>query len=1279
LALGLAASPAPARTDVPAVATAAAASSFLDGYEFVDLGPDMDPVAINSKRQIVVYWTHSRPSGNGTLSEGALWEDGTLTVLNSLTPTPSEGVPHSLPADINDAGRILGTGIGGSGSGGYQHAAWWDVSDPSVAHDLGTLPNGNNLSAAQQENAAGDAVVSSPKSNGTGADPWRAFLTRKAAPSQEEIGTAYPIANNEYIYPCGISDAGKLLMVIAGKTYLLDTPGATGIELPFAVYCSPNAIVFYHPMGPDGSVVGATQGTASAPAVAKLRKPDGTIVSLGEGDTDPSGILLRYTPRSVNNGLIVGEAYGGSRAGPVAYTDGAWVDLTPLAPSGFKMQSAYDVNANGDIVGAGIVGSVKHGYLLKAPARGITGHVLRGTAPGKPLDPPVPAQGVLVKVKGKTAAGAAFSETATSDAAGAWKVDAPKGSYTVTFPAGVCAAVPGKACVQRAKAEVSDASAPVVDAIALAGDLAVKVTYAPKKIELKRNAKTGKVEPQDVTVTAVVKNTGKAAVTNVTAFDKLVIGYHDPQDVNVPVVPLRPQGGPKPDAKIGTLKPGKSAKVTYKLLAKGDGAYDVDSVFTGKQPGVGNITGRGTTVVKVGSPVLDITTSMGREEKRPHGLIKAGSPFTIKLKVRNLSFVKKIAVEPFSLGLKGNAYDGHVEGAGYAIGDVSAVSSVRPSQWIVLPPRRTVQLEGYVRTTSLPAEVVSTGKEVGLGGTRARVTVPEPTVHVIDKGDVLGAEIKGAAVNIDGDTQFEIGIDDSDFRDEPRPFNYLVASYYLTDGVFTGIWNMTAGAVKGLLVDLPILVAKGIGHIPSALQAYLKLEVDLWGAIRDDPALVLAYTNVVTNQVLLAYKEAPFLIKKGSQLYEDVNKEVFAHYEKMWNNYYSGDWTDALREFAREGTERTADVALALAPGILTRLPKVRAAFAALKDRVYAGVTEDLAAYAPRVLGAFEVQEILAKVFKPGLEMTDAHLRAFFGLTQRETDFLRKFAKDNKLLLVVRSRAAESVKWLKAYGAVLKPEAIKLKNVSFTDWKWLGYPRNEIGRVAIKAKEALPSEHELIDALKAAGKGPDDPEYVEAIDRLHTRLKEFEKDANGYVKQLEEIAKPKPPSPDGELTLNWNFVENAVDASRVTDSPVSYPFRIRDAGNGIRIPEVKVGDVWRSFTGDVDFLQITHANGAPLLDTQRIKIYEKLAKSATGLLHPESATWILIKSTGNVFNFDMKLNEFVRGGICAQFGPDGVARAVKFINDPKRSFFISKYLYRIDWEGGYVFPQGAAP
>jgi GH24 family phage-related lysozyme (muramidase) len=71
-------------------------------------------------------------------------------------------------------------------------------------------------------------------------------------------------------------------------------------------------------------------------------------------------------------------------------------------------------------------------------------------------------------------------------------------------------------------------------------------------------------------------------------------------------------------------------------------------------------------------------------------------------------------------------------------------------------------------------------------------------------------------------------------------------------------------------------------------------------------------------------------------------------------------------------------------------------------------------------------------------------------------------------------------------------------------------------------------------------------------------------------------------------------------------------------------------------------------------------------------MHPESATWTDLRN--NLFNFETKVNEFVRAGTCAQFGPDGLARAVLFNKGLTK--FVSKKLYRIFWEGGYQNPLG---
>ena len=124
-------------------------------------------------------------------------------------------------------------------------------------------------------------------------------------------------------------------------------------------------------------------------------------------------------------------------------------------------------------------------------------------------------------------------------------------------------------------------------------------------------------------------------------------------------------------------------------------------------------------------------------------------------------------------------------------------------------------------------------------------------------------------------------------------------------------------------------------------------------------------------------------------------------------------------------------------------------------------------------------------------------------------------------------------------------------------------------------------------------------------------------------------------------------------------------------GNFIPEFQIKGADgatLWRAVTGDVDFLAITRANGAPLLDAVRSGFYSAISQSVIGMMHPESATWVLKKA----FDFQAKINEFVRGGTVLQFGPDGAARAVTFNKD--LSYFKNKYDYRIFWNGGYANP-----
>ena len=904
------------------------------------------------------------------------------------------------------------------------------------------------------------------------------------------------------------------------------------------------------------------------------------------------------------------------------------------------------------------------------PHPGITGTILRGSKVGVPDRPAHPVPGVDVRVTGTTAAGKPFSEATTTDADGSYAVEAPKGHYRVTFPPNVCASVPGAKCVQSGSVAVGTAPARL-DGVALIGVLQVKVSPSPRLLELKVDRKTGTNVPRTVAVSVTVVNVGKSAVDNVTAPANLIVGYSKDNPAQVPEVPIRPAGGPTINGKLhpelGTIKPGKSVTVMYGLKAEGDGKYDIQALVVGNQPGIKRIAGVGTGHLQVGAPVFVMTEKIGKEVHSPSHpqLVLAGTAMTINMTVENLSYVKTIAVSPYYPTLAGNAFDGHVQYRDEPIQNVATMGAVQPSDWVQLDPRQKIDLESVIRTTSTPADVLVGQKQSG-GGTRARITIPDPQVFEVTADDALGASLPANEAFVDGETSYEIGLDDSDFRTPPPEFTYAGAYWYFSKGEMIGLWNLTAGGLAQLFASLPSLVGEGITAVNGGMEATMVAEMELWQEVKDDPVLRAEFLTLVGNQALLAYKLAPKLIKNAGEFKAKVDKAVLDGYTKIANDWYSGDWTDAMTEMAREGTERTGDLAMAIAPGLLVRDAKVLAAFQATKERVYAQVTEDLAAYAPKLVNAFESVDLLKKIVKPGFQLADLHLRQLFGLTVEESDFLRQLAKKNRLLIVIRSRAAESIQWIKKYGAVLKPETIKLKNVSQLDVKYLGFAESDTGRVVIRTK--LPSASEVQSQLLREGFGPADAEWQEALTRLTQREEELTKAKDGYVPYLQKAAK------DGYIDMNWNFADNAVDPTFYTKGkPTRYEFRLRkDAATGDLVPEFFVDKKWRSITGDVDFLQITRANGAALTDAERVSIYKQISESVIGLMHPESATWTDLKN--NLFNFETKVNEFVRAGTCAQFGPDGISRAVTFNRGLTK--FVSKHQYRVFWDGGYLNPLG---
>jgi hypothetical protein len=1130
--------------------------------------------------------------------------------------------------------------------------------------------------------------------------PWSYYLMNANGSDRKPVGLTATTASNAVISPSGGQIAfNRIGGQGAAGIFVQDIGSKKAVRYGSV----PASYIAWSPQGKrlafetDGYYQVAVSPTGSKPTKIPVTLPEKNESLAGLSFTaDGKDIVFVATSTADYNCRLYRVPLTGGAAImiPGGIDSYERINFPLVSPDGTLVASSRPDGGVADVriipTQGGAITNLGIGGLLSwrpQPTLGIVGTILRGSKVGVPEQPAHPVPGAEVNITGTTSAGRRFSETTTTTGDGTYAVEAPKGRYTVTFPANVCASVGGRKCVQSGKVTVG-ATGARLDAVALIGVLQVAVTLNPRLLTLKLDRQTGKNVPRTVTVTVEVKNVGKSAVNFVTAPPKLSVSYNKDNPAQVPEVPIRPtmcskRGaavicGPQPRAQMGTLSPGKEAKVTYGLVAEGDGKYDVQALVIGSQPGIKRIAAVGTGHLQVGAPVFVMTEKIGKQVFSPNNprLVKAGTAMTINITVENLSYVKTIAVAPYYPGLAGNAFDGHVQFRDEPIQNVASMGAVQPSDWVQLDPRQKIDLESVIRTTSTPADVL-VGQNQSGGGTRASIKIPDPKVFEITKDDSLGAALPASDVFVNGETHYEVGLDDSDFRTPPPPFTYVGAYWYFSKGEMIGLWNLTAGGLAQLFASLPMLVSEGITAVNAGLEATMVAEMELWQEVKDDPALRAQFLTLVGNQALLAYKLAPKLVKNVGEFKAKVDKAVLDGYTKIANDWYSGDWTDAMTEMAREGTERTGDLAMAIAPGLLVRDAKVLAAFQATKERIYAQVTEDLAAYAPKIVSAFESVDLLKRIIKPGYQLKDLQLRQLFGLTVAEADFLRELAKNNRLLIVIRSRAAESIQWIKKYGAVLKPELIKLKNVSQIDVKYLGFAESDTGRVIIRRK--LPSASEVQAQLRKGGFGPADAEWKEALTRLTQREEELTKVKEGYVPYLEKAAK------DGYIDMNFNLADNAVDPTAYTKGkPTRYEFRLADYGetnsykgpctNATKscVPEFFVDKKWRSITGDVDFLQITRSNGAALSDAERVRIYKQISESVIGFMHPESATWTDLKN--NLFNFETKVNEFVRAGTCAQFGPDGVTRAVLFNKGLTK--FVTKKVYRIFWEGGYLNPLG---
>ena len=808
---------------------------------------------------------------------------------------------------------------------------------------------------------------------------------------------------------------------------------------------------------------------------------------------------------------------------------------------------------------------------------------------------------------------------------------------------------------------------PMVVTIAVPADIDIEETEA------------GAV-PQNIPVTVTVKNRGLQPIENVTVPNPLTIGWHGPAPINA--LPIRQVEGPSAGGKpvspnVGTLAPGaQSHPVPYVVQVEGDGHFDIQALVTGAEGGL-TVRSLGLTTINPTSQLLVMKNEIGAEvhSQTNPALIQAGTHFLANVRLENRSYVDRLEIEPYFVGLSGNAAGGSLysekESTAFSP-PTGALSEVHATPVIVLAPR---EKRTYFAAVGTSATDAFTQSSVG-GGTRATVTFPRPEVATLDAADESTPVKPDRVVLTPGSESLNVGIDDS--VAPPPPFKLWQAQWAWDKGVAFALWNATYGAVRGLY-DLNASVRATVLNIPSATLNAVEHLAETWRALEPlPPGVREEVAQAIEEKVIVTFAEAPWALQKAAgELRPAINKLVSTYFTKITNDWYAGDWRQAITDVADTSVSTAAlfvgpgvlkgskagATALELAAGTLSRSEPAAEALAVETAAEYAKADEALNAAGHAIVPAATGVAELAKVTS-GYQFKLAQLRKYVGMTEAEAKWLADFCEKHRINVVLRSRAEESIRWISEKGAMLKPSWIKSKGVTWADVKYLGYSDKDVGRVVMRKPPPLGQfEARLTSPPLNLTKGS--PEYATAIERWTERNSTYAKE----IKQMNAWNK------QGDLKGKWPFQESAIDPRIQADHYKDYKFRLRPDKFDAEalVPEIfnpKTGK-FGSITGDIDLVSVTKADGTSFTQEEYVKILKKLAKSPLGIQHPDSTVWI----KNGEFWFKQKEDYLASKGN-VQFGGDGKIRSVQFnqaLSDPTRW---TPFKYRIVWDGGYKVGPG---
>lgn len=317
-------------------------------YAVTDLGSDSVPYSINDARQIVGVDYHS------TYGNAFLWENGKMKDIANF------GGRFSQAYDISNKEQIIGISETSSQS---VHAFLWQNNTPT---DLGILGEGNTSFPRTINNSGQVAVESLTLANGAytvrQALLWRNGTITNLGSLGGQLSGAYGINNRKQVVGESSTSSGQR------HAFLWQNPLMTDLGTLGGNTSSAKAI------NDLGQVVGnsSTSQSNKNPFYHCFLWSKGTMTELA-----PNSVHDCYANSINNQGTVVGNfSYTylmNQRFYPFVWRNGTIANLNRLLPpnSGWKLETANDINNDGQIVGTGIFQG-KHRGVLLTPLRLIT-------------------------------------------------------------------------------------------------------------------------------------------------------------------------------------------------------------------------------------------------------------------------------------------------------------------------------------------------------------------------------------------------------------------------------------------------------------------------------------------------------------------------------------------------------------------------------------------------------------------------------------------------------------------------------------------------------------------------------------------------------------------------------------------------------------------------------------------------------------------------------------------------------------------------------------------